>query len=73
MPPDEHTLVTATRADTSAVRPDGTVHEARLTELTQLAVDDVLRRLHLQQQPVHPHHLVVDVRVTAFVPAGGPR
>jgi acyl-CoA thioesterase FadM len=67
--PNDHTIVTATRAVVGAVRPDGTVHEARLVELAQHAVDDVYRRLELQQQRLDPAGVVVDVRVTAFVPA----
>lgn len=67
--PTEHTIVTATRAATGAVLPDGSIHETRLTDLTQHALDDVRRRLELQQLPFRPSVIVVDVRVTAFAPA----
>lgn len=65
----EHTMVTASRAVTGGVHPDGAVHVSRLADLTQCAVDDVRRRLELQQRPVDPRGFLVDVRVTAFVPA----
>lgn len=69
MPTSEHTLVTATRAATSAVHPDGTVDTRRVADLTQHAVDDVRRRVELQQHRLDPNNVIVDVRVTAFVPA----
>lgn len=70
-PSDEHTIVTATRAVVGAVRADGTLHEGRLAEVAQHAVDDVLSlaRQELQDQPFDARQVIVDVRATAFMPA----
>lgn len=63
-----HTVVTATRAVDGPVRLDGNVHETRLADLAQHALDDVRRRVELQGHTLDPGAVVVDVRVTAFVP-----
>lgn len=69
MTTSEHTLVTATRAIAGAMDPDGAVHEDKLLQLAQHAIDDVRRRVELQQHRLDPNNVIVDVRVTAFVPA----
>jgi hypothetical protein len=68
-PEREHTLVTATRAIAGAMDPDGAVYEDKLLQLAQHAIDDVRRRVELQQHRLDPNNVIVDVRVTAFVPA----
>jgi hypothetical protein len=69
MTTSEHTLVTATRAIAGAMDPDGAIYEDKLLQLAQHAIDDVRRRVELQQHRLDPNNVIVDVRVTAFVPA----
>lgn len=65
-----HTLVTATRALTSAVDVAGRIDGPSLELTAQRAVDDVLRKVAAVAGRFDPAALIVDVRATAFLPAG---
>jgi hypothetical protein len=65
----DHTIVTATRALAKAVDAGGRVDARELEFAVQRAVDDVVRKAEAAAGHVDPATLLVDVRVTAFVPA----
>lgn len=62
------TILTATRAVPEAVAVDGSLREGEIGMLAQLAMDDINRRIEALGERISSAYVVVDVRVTAFLP-----
>lgn len=64
-----HTIVTVTRAVAVPVDTNGTVAADRVGFEAQRAMDQIYHRLQGMGLPFNPADVVLDVRVTVFVPA----
>jgi hypothetical protein len=66
---DDHTMITASRAVAGPVDHTGTVAVDRVAFEAQRAMDQIYHRLINLGLTLNPRDVILDVRVTAFVPA----